>query len=101
MKKIRKIKRLQFEIMSGIKGYQNGKGFLTKNPFYGCDIQRIKNEIKKAREIYKELFRYGFVPSWCLSQAGDCNTAEVFEKIKNGEIEPIPNYNEMKELKIT
>ncbi len=100
MKKIKKIRQVQFDILTKTKGYHREGMILTPNPFYGSSLDTIKREIKKAKEVYRNVFQYNFVPAWCQAQAGTNSALEVINKITTGQIPPIPNYEEMKELRI-
>lgn len=101
----------QVLILIGSRAGIKENGELIVNPFYSATEEDIKNNLDYAKEIYSWVFAF-FVSGWCMKKCEErglpCNTPEEIEKngerslqmIRNGEIPPIPNYVELKELKI-
>lgn len=103
---------IQLKILIGMKVAQNDKVGLYINPFYNGDVQLVKDNFEEAKKIYKDLlpsFISAYVIRWCFDKKIILNTSfktviedsdRILKAVNDGEISPIPGYQELRELVI-
>ncbi len=102
----------QFGILTGLMLWQKDGIEHNLNPFYKASKKQVLAELDFAKIVYRDVFKYTFVPGWVIRQAKEQRTVKgntiqdlldagdaTSDLIKDKEkMKAIPNYKEMQEL---
>ncbi len=104
---------IQFKILTEMMlAGKNGNNDI--NIFYKRTLEDVKNNFEKAKRVYEEEVFPNYVSAYCMYKAKELDVvldnssvdkikqygSKVIDRIKSHKIEPMPNYNELKEFKI-
>lgn len=93
---------IQFQILTGCNHrFKEGK-WLIVNPFYMKDRNFVLQHFAFAKEVYRDIFDFSIIPSWCRMKALELSIPEIEieNAIREHRIPPFPEYQKLKELSI-
>ena len=94
------LQELQFMLLNETKAWFDKDGFIKPNPFCNRNREYVLSNIKLAKMVYNDLYKYSIIPSWCRLQADKLSIPEsqICSALELGKIKPFPNFQEMHEL---